>query len=144
MSLTLTFDFQVDEKLCSKNMSILIFLTSLILHSSNCVWVADVSQTISVIYKAGEFEVLPGLNYYASVVAWARFTNDQLTNGWMNLEITTNEHFPDEIQAQAAGFAEGYLTKESIYNYYQGKEKIYFKYIITVHSFITFQNFTQI
>jgi len=100
-------------------MSILIFLTSLIIHSSQCVWVADVSQTISVLYKDGEFEVLPGLNYYASVVAWARFTNEQLTNGWMHLEITTNEHFPDEIQAQASGFAEGYLTKESIYNYYQ-------------------------
>ena len=115
-----TFMFQVLEKLCVKNMSKLIFLTSLIIHSSKCVWVADVSHTISVLYKDGEFEVLPGLNYYASVVAWASFTNEQLTNGWMNLEITTNEHFPDEIQAQAAGFAEGYLTKESIYNYYQG------------------------
>ena len=102
-------------------MSILnAFLSSLILHSISCVWVADISQTISLLYKDGEFEVLPGLNYYASVVAWASFTNDQLTNGWMNLNITTNEHFPDEIQAQAAGFAEGYLTKESIYNYYQG------------------------
>ena len=97
-----------------------LFLTCSILNSINCVWIADISQTISVLYKDGEFEVLPGLNYYASVVAWASFTNDQLTNGWMNLEITTNEHFPDEIQAQAAGFAEGYLTKESIYNYYQG------------------------
>ena len=97
-----------------------LFLTCSILNSINCVWIADISQTISVLYKDGEFEVLPGLNYYASVVVWASFNNDQLTNGWMNLEITTNEHFPDEIQAQAAGFAEGYLTKESIYNYYQG------------------------
>ena len=73
-----------------------VFLTFSILHSINCVWVADISQTISVLYKDGEFEVLPGLNYYASVVAWASFTNDQLTNDQFTNEHITNEQFTNE------------------------------------------------
>ena len=100
---------------------LIIYLFSISLHSVSCLWEADDSQAISVLYSDGKFNVLPGLNFFSSVVAWANFTNDQLSNGWMNLEITTNEHFPDKIQAQAAGYAEGYLTKESIFKYYQGK-----------------------
>ena len=38
----------------------------------------------------------------------------------MYLEIETNEEFEDSIQAEAAGFAEGYLTKQMIQYYYQG------------------------
>ena len=38
----------------------------------------------------------------------------------MYLEISSNKHFPDEIQAKAAGFAEGFLTRNMIYHYFQG------------------------
>ena len=83
------------------------------------------SETVSVTFNNGEFQVLPGINYFDSVVAWANLTNDQENNGWMYLEITTNKDYPDEIQARAAGFAEGYLTKESIHNYYRGNKYIH-------------------
>ena len=61
-----------------------------------------------------------GLKYFDSVVVWANLTNDQADNGWMYLEISSNQHFPDEIQARAAGFAEGFLTRNMIYHYFQG------------------------
>ena len=63
---------------------------------------------------------LIGLKYLDSVVVWANLTDDQESNGWYYIEITSNQHFPDEIQAKAAGFAEGYLTRNFIYHYYQG------------------------
>ena len=79
------------------------------------------SEIVSVALNDGDFQVLPGISYFDSVVAWANLTNDQENNGWIYLEITTNKIYPDEIQARAAGFTEGYLTKESIHNYYRGK-----------------------
>ena len=83
------------------------------------------SETVSVTYNNGYFQAMPGINYFESVVAWANLTNDQQNNGWIYLEITTNKDYPDEIQARAAGFAEGYLTKESIHNYYRGNILIF-------------------
>lgn len=83
------------------------------------------SETVSVTYHNGYFQAMPGINYFESVVAWANLTNDQENNGWIYLEITTNKDYPDEIQARAAGFAEGYLTKESIHNYYRGNILIF-------------------
>ena len=62
-----------------------------------------------------------GLKYMDSVVVWANLTDDQENNGWKYLEITTNEKMKNEIQAKAAGFAEGYLTRNFIYHYYQGE-----------------------
>ena len=59
--------------------------------------VADSSRTISVAWVGGHFQVLPGINYYDSVVAWANFTDDQRDNGWMYLEISTNDRFPDQV-----------------------------------------------
>ena len=59
--------------------------------------VADSSRTISVAWVGGQFQVLPGINYYDSVVAWANFTDDQRDNGWMYLEISTNDRFPDQV-----------------------------------------------
>ena len=64
--------------------------------------------------------LIQGLKYLDSVVVWANLTDDQERNGWYYLEISSNQHFPDEIQAKAAGFAEGYLTRNLIYHYYQG------------------------
>ena len=37
-----------------------------------------------------------------------------LSIGWMILEVQTRESSPDQLQAQAAGIAEGYLTRISI------------------------------
>ena len=60
------------------------------------------------------------LRNMSSVVVWANMTNAQVSSGWMYLEITSNPEFPDHIQARAAGFAEGYLTRNLIYKYFQG------------------------
>ena len=60
------------------------------------------------------------LKYFSSVVVWANLTNGQTSSGWLYLEITSNTKFPDDVQAKAAGFAEGYLTRNLIYQYYQG------------------------
>lgn len=47
-------------------------------------------------------------------VAWGSFRNAINDTGFGFLEISTNEKFPDEYQAYAAGFLEGYLTKDLI------------------------------
>ena len=83
------------------------------------VTVTDDNKVISILSVGDKFEVLPGRNIFESVVAWANFTDDQRSNGWMYLEITTNQAFPDDLQAKAAGFAEGYLTRNTIYEYYK-------------------------
>ena len=45
-----------------------------------------------------------------TVVAKAKFDNEQKNTGWMFLEIETKEDIKDEDQAYAAGLLEGYLT----------------------------------
>ena len=45
------------------------------------------------------------------LVAAANYTNSQLQTGWGNLEIATSKYMDDEVQAYAAGLAEGYLTR---------------------------------
>ena len=58
--------------------------------------VKDANKVISIVSIEDKFEVLPGRNLLESVVAWATFTDDQNDNGWMFLEISTNQAFPDE------------------------------------------------
>ena len=58
----------------------------------------DPDRIVSVHYENEKFRMSPGLSKDVNVVAWANFTNDQATNGWMNLEITTSESFSDHIQ----------------------------------------------
>jgi len=80
----------------------------------------DQSRTISVTkLSSGRFVVLPGTKLFEKVVVWAQLTNTQTENGWMQLEITSNEGFDDRDQALAAGIAEGYLTRNTITEYYQ-------------------------
>ncbi len=47
----------------------------------------------------------------SSIVARATFVNSQLEDGWTHLEIVTNEVAADDVQATAAGMAEGFLTR---------------------------------
>jgi len=96
---------------------ILVFLNFGCVQSKEIV--TDDNKVISILSVGDKFEVLPGRNIFESVVAWANFTDDQGSNGWMYLEITTNQAFPDEVQAKAAGFAEGYLTRNTIHEYFK-------------------------
>ena len=46
----------------------------------------------------------------SSIIAQAKFENDQLLSGWMTLNIESKEEAEDEIQAYAAGLLEGYVS----------------------------------
>ena len=54
----------------------------------------------------------------ANRVVWAQWDPSANTTGWGRLEMHTNGSFPDEVQAEAAGFLEGYLTAEMIWYTY--------------------------
>ena len=81
---------------------ILPLLVTTLISPGHGLEVADSSRTISVAWVGGHFQVLPGINYYDSVVAWANFTDDQRDNGWMYLEISTNDRFPDQVVPQTS------------------------------------------
>ena len=46
-----------------------------------------------------------------TIVAMAKFDNDQQKTGWMYLEVKTKESAPDDVQSYAAGLIEGFLTR---------------------------------
>ncbi|KAM9972578.1 hypothetical protein ACTFIR_011945 [Dictyostelium discoideum] len=48
-------------------------------------------------------------------IAQSGFSNEMMTMGWAYLTITTNSQFEDSLQAEAAGYIEGYLTFEMIW-----------------------------
>ncbi|XP_071540745.1 putative phospholipase B-like 2 [Panulirus ornatus] len=52
-------------------------------------------------------------------VARGNFSDNTQIDGWAYLEIETNPAFPDAVQAYAAGFVEGSISHEMIYNAYR-------------------------
>jgi len=48
--------------------------------------------------------------------AWGQFADTVQTTGWSTLRIQTNENSPDREQAYAAGYLEGCITRDYIYN----------------------------
>lgn len=52
-------------------------------------------------------------------VAKARFQNMVNKTGWAFLEVESKNTWPDEMQMYAAGMAEGYLTRDLIYYFWQ-------------------------
>lgn len=51
------------------------------------------------------------------LLCWAGFRDSISTEGWSYLAIYSNGSQPDELQARAAGFAEGALTHQLIWEY---------------------------
>ena len=51
-------------------------------------------------------------------IATAYYTPSLSETGWDFLSITTNNIFSDELQAEAAGRLEAFLTKDRIYTHY--------------------------
>ena len=100
-----------------------LILLSIVHHSKSLdLSVSDPSGHVSVAFKEGQWKVYPILidwDVDYSVIAVANFTNAQNTTGWMMLEVQTRESAPDQMQAQAAGIAEGYLTRISIIESYK-------------------------
>jgi len=52
-------------------------------------------------------------------IAIAKYSLGILTIGWDLLAIKTNKNFTDIIQAEAAGYLEGYLTRKRIFNHWR-------------------------
>ncbi|EGC40035.1 hypothetical protein DICPUDRAFT_96364 [Dictyostelium purpureum] len=63
--------------------------------------------------STNEYSVYSG-NDSASI-AQAAYSNEMMNMGWAYLSITTNSQFEDSIQAEAAGYIEGYLSYEMIW-----------------------------
>ena len=78
--------------------------------------VGDPSGFVSVSYRDGQWNLTADFLDWEedhSIIARANFTNAQSSTGWMFLEVQTRESAPDQLQAEAAGMAEGYLTRHS-------------------------------
>ncbi len=82
----------------------------------------DDSGFVSVAMQDGQWKIYEEYidwNKNDSIVAIANLTNAQDETGWNYLEIQTRESSPDQLQAQAAGLAEGYLTRTAIIENYK-------------------------
>ncbi|GAM21619.1 hypothetical protein SAMD00019534_047940 [Acytostelium subglobosum LB1] len=59
------------------------------------------------------FTVLTGNS--TNGIAWAIFSNEMMTTGWGYLSISTNGAYNDTLQAAAAGYIEGFLSADMIW-----------------------------
>lgn len=85
---------------------------------------SDPSGFVSVTFSKGQWRVIPQLMDWDEdhdLVARANFTNAQNSTGWMFLEVQTRETAPDQLQAEAAGIAEGYLTRGAFINHLESR-----------------------
>uniref|UniRef100_H2Y3Z0 Phospholipase B-like n=1 Tax=Ciona savignyi TaxID=51511 RepID=H2Y3Z0_CIOSA len=59
------------------------------------------------------------------ILAWSSYKNTVMSNGWAQIEVTTNSDVTNEVQAYAAGYLEGYVTKQILthrwLNYYKAE-----------------------
>lgn len=102
------------------SVAVIIFILSRI--EANDLVIGDPSGAVSVSFQDGNWTITPGLMDWdddINLVARANFTNAQSSTGWMMLEVETRESAPDQLQAEAAGIAEGYLTRISILEAYR-------------------------
>ncbi|KYQ90898.1 phospholipase B-like protein [Tieghemostelium lacteum] len=74
----------------------------------------DYIAKYSIFNVDGQFKITNGIQENA--VAIASYQGEQKYNGWAYLSINTSSSFNDSLQASAAGYLEGYLTYEMIYN----------------------------
>jgi len=88
------------------------------------------------------FKVVSGVSDTKHTVGVANYTNAVNQTGWAYLEIETYEQFPDEIQAHAAGYLEGYVTSDLLHMHWtntvvgrcDGKKKLCDKIDAWVHA----------
>eukprot|EP00455_Lapot_gusevi_P032362 TRINITY_DN3529_c0_g1_i3.p1 TRINITY_DN3529_c0_g1~~TRINITY_DN3529_c0_g1_i3.p1 ORF type:complete len:535 (-),score=171.08 TRINITY_DN3529_c0_g1_i3:144-1748(-) len=87
-----------------------------------------------LLFAALLFAVAEGTRFYAKLsdgalvldtsggdntVAWADYQDANVTGtGWGLLQVHTDKHFADNMQARAGGYLEGYMTAERIYQQY--------------------------
>jgi hypothetical protein len=86
----------------------------LVLSANETVKLASVSKD-----KDGNFVIEDGLFDPKKYIASAKYTVGLESLGWDLLAISTNKNFEDEVQAEAAGFLEGYLTQSRIWDHWR-------------------------
>eukprot|EP01117_Protostelium_nocturnum_P005086 TRINITY_DN183_c0_g1_i1.p1 TRINITY_DN183_c0_g1~~TRINITY_DN183_c0_g1_i1.p1 ORF type:complete len:521 (-),score=165.39 TRINITY_DN183_c0_g1_i1:104-1666(-) len=69
---------------------------------------------------AGKFAVAPGPK--GSNIAWAKYSLGMHQKGWNELNVATSGKFSDELQAKCAGYLEGYLSANEIWNTWRNWE----------------------
>ncbi|CAH1802558.1 unnamed protein product [Owenia fusiformis] len=72
-------------------------------------------DTVSIEYDSNKhtFTIIDG-KVSEKYVAIGNFSDSTNSTGWANLSISTNASYSNDIQARAAGIAEGYLTRNMI------------------------------
>ncbi|KAM8817028.1 putative phospholipase B-like 2 [Rhynchonycteris naso] len=77
--------------------------------------VPPASRSRSVLLDAGTGQLRLVDGRQPDAVAWANLTNAIHETGWAFLELHTNSHYNDSLQAYAAGVVEAAVTEELIY-----------------------------
>jgi len=80
---------------------------------------AATSSMVTVVSSGGNLQVLDGWLERSDWVARGNFSDNQLDPGWLHLTVASNPVVSNRLQAEGAGLAEGFLTKEQITRYYQ-------------------------
>uniref|UniRef100_A0A4Q8K3A3 Phospholipase B-like n=2 Tax=Liphistius sp. SGP-2016 TaxID=1905180 RepID=A0A4Q8K3A3_9ARAC len=88
---------------------------------------AGVSQNASVTWDSGAGIFTVHRFKADKYVAYATFTDEIFLTGWSYLEVSTNEKYPDSVQAYAAGLVEGVLTADLIKKNWNNQGKMYCK-----------------
>ncbi len=72
--------------------------------------------------KFNHFDYLAQLESNGGYVAWGWFNDTIVANGWGTLEVHSNISYSNELQAYAAGYLEGSLTAQRIWEYVYNAE----------------------
>ncbi|MDO9334506.1 MAG: hypothetical protein Q7T57_08310 [Dehalococcoidales bacterium] len=75
-------------------------------------------------FKTVSFALTPGKDTSCAAYGW--FSNDMLVSGWNYLYLESNPTFDDEAQARAAGFLEGALTTQAIFEHRTNEFEVLF------------------
>ena len=99
----------------------IVLLLSVIIVVSCCISQAN-AQVVSVIMNpvTSTFSIVEGIQKDNRLcIVWGVFKDNITENGWGELTVSTsNQVYPEAYQAQALGFAEGYLTQTRIFQAY--------------------------
>ncbi|XP_067299089.1 putative phospholipase B-like 2 isoform X2 [Pseudorasbora parva] len=83
-----------------------------------CVINVSRAQIYSALYDEKTSRLSLREGFQTGAVAVANFTNDINNTGWAYLEVSTNGAYNDSLQAYSAGFLEGSLTRQLIYQHW--------------------------
>ena len=97
----------------------ILLLISLNLSKLSQSFHSGVDVVYASIYKNDSNEWIIENSFISDRIAAAKYTVGLEKIGWDLLAVKTNKNFPDDLQAEAAGRLEGYLTRERIWNHWR-------------------------